>query len=280
MISTKEQIKNLSYTDFIAFIRETNRCPGGKDTIRKVVQNSFLSRKSKVLEIGSNTGFTSIEISHLIKCEVEGIDISQNCVKEASRKLETDVNETKKKVHFQIGSAYNIPFSENTFDLVIAGGATSFMEEKQKAVQEYLRVTKPWGFISVTQLFYKECPPTAVVENVSKAIGVKIKPWNENDWLSVFNKQNQNLELYFYEKNELFSRSQNCIDEYISYFMNKPHIKDLPLDVQKTIEKKWKDYINIFNENQKYLGYFIAIFRKTLYEEEPELFIRKNNEPG
>lgn len=140
-----QRINNLSYTDFIALIRETNRCPGGKDTVRRVVQNSFVNRGSRVLEVGSNTGFTSLEVAHLVKCRVDGIDISENCVLEAKNKLCEDTEEIKKLVNFQVGSAYEIPFDNDTFDLLIGGGATSFMDKKKKAVSEYVRVVKPWG---------------------------------------------------------------------------------------------------------------------------------------
>lgn len=273
----KSDIENLNYTDFIALIKETNRCPGGKDSVRRILLNSFITKDSKVLEVGSNTGFTSLEVAHTAKCNVEGIDISEACVKEANERLSLDTDEIKKLVNFQIGSAYEIPFESEAFDLVITGGATSFMDEKQTAINEYKRVVKPWGFISATQLFYAKTPPQSVLDNVSKAIGVKINPWTADDWLKVFNNTDTGLELYYFEKNELQDRSEEVIKEYISYFMSKPHLSKYDAEVKEAIEKKWKYYIDVFNENHKYLGYFIALFRKPVYAEEPELFIRKND---
>lgn len=270
---TSKKINQMPYTDFIALIKETNRCPGGKDTIRRIIQNTFVDRKSKVLEIGSNTGFTSLEIAHTVKCQVEGIDISKSCVNESLKKIDQDTSEIKKLVNFKVASAYEIPFSENSFDLVVTGGATSFMDNKSKAVKEYIRVVKPWGFISATQLFYIKKPPQKVINDVSHALGVQINPWSEKDWLKVFD--DSELELYHYEKHELFSRSEDIINEYINYFLKKPHLSKLDENLKQTIKKKWKKYIDIFNENHRYLGYFIAIFRKNLIPEEPELFIRK-----
>lgn len=270
---TKKTINKMTYTDFIALIKETNRCPGGKDSIRRIIQNTFINDKSKVLEIGSNTGFTSLEIAHAIKCHVEGIDVSKSCVDESINKLNEDTVEIRNLVNFRVASAYEIPFLNNNFDLVVTGGATSFMDNKSKAVEEYIRVVKPWGFISATQLFYINKPPQKVIDDVSQALGVQIKPWGEKDWLKVFN--NSKLELYHYEKHELFNRSEKIINEYIDYFLNKPHLNKLDKEIKQIIRKKWKNYIDIFNENHKYLGYFIAIFRKNLYPEEPELFIHK-----
>lgn len=273
MLNTKI-IEKMSYTDFIALIKETNRCPGGKDSVRTIIQNTLINEGSRVLEIGSNTGFTSLEIAHTIRCKIRGIDVSRNCVQESKNRLELDIPEIKKLVKFKVGSAYNIPYKSNSFDLVITGGATSFMDNKQKAINEYIRVTKPWRYISATQLFYVKKPPQKIVDDVSEAIGSKINVWGESDWLNVFRK-NPELELYFYKTHKLFDQPKGRIDRYIQYFLNKPHMKPLESDVKKSIENKWRRYINIFNENHKYLGYFIAIFRKNVYEEEPELFIQR-----
>jgi len=272
---TPKLIEQMNYTDFISFIKETNRCPGGKGTIRKIIQNSFINRDSKILEIGSNTGFTSLEIAHSVKCNVTGIDVSKSCVSEANSLLSEDSPEIKRIASFKEGSAYDIPYANDTFDLVITGGATSFMEEKSRAVSEYKRVLKTWGFLSVTQLFYITKPPQEVVNKVSKSIGVKIEPWTEKDWLDVFTSSGSDLELYYYEKNELTNRSENVIKDYINYFMKKPHLNEYSEDIKLSVKSKWREYIDIFNENHKYLGYFIALFRKRAYPEEPELFIKK-----
>lgn len=275
---TADEVLNLSYTDFISLIKETNRCPGGKDTIRKIVQNSFIDSSSRVLDVGSNTGFTSLEIAHISKCRISGIDVSSECVTTANQLLDKDIEEVKNRVSFQIGSAYDIPFDDCTFDLVVTGGATSFMDKKQKAISEYSRVLKPWGLLSATQLFYTKEPPKHVTDAVSNAIGVQINPWSEADWKNVFleSQENSKLELYYYERNELQSRSTKIIDEYINYFLNKPHLQEYNNEIKDVIRKKWRNYIEVFNENHKYLGYFISLFRKTFYPEETELFIKKN----
>jgi len=268
-------IEGMCYTDFIAFIKETNRCPGGKKSIRKIIQNSFINEKSKILEIGSNTGFTSLEVAHLVKAKIFGIDISPSCVKESKQRLEADTKDVKSRVKFRVGSAYNIPFKDEEFDLVITGGATSFMEDKETAISEYIRVTKPWGFIATVQLYYRKHPPKKLLNKLSKVIGVDIKPYTESDWLSVFQNSNKNLELYFYEPNELCEKPGSEVDDYIEYFLAKKHIAMLPVEEREAVRTKWRNYLTIFNENHRYLGYSVAIFRKTLYPEEPELFTYK-----
>lgn len=269
---TKEYIKSLSYTDFISFIKEVNRCPGGKKSIREIAQNTFVGENSRILDVGSNTGFTSLEFAHITKSKVFGIDISKNCVDEASNILNKDTQDIKNRVVFKVGSAYNIPFEDEYFDLVMCGGATSFMGNKTKAVNEYYRVLKPWGFLATVQLFYIAKPPKKVLVEVSEIIDAKIKYLDKNDWLNIFNTRNK-YELYYFKEYRLEDRCRKDVEQYVSMFLQKPHIASLSQEVKKEIYNKWLNYITVFTKNNKYLSYFIALFRKNFYPEEKEFFI-------
>lgn len=271
---TKEYIKSLSYTDFISFIKESNRCPGGKSSIRKIVQNTFVDQNSKILDVGSNTGFNSFEFAHITKSMVYGIDISVSCVNEANSTLNKDIEDVKERILFKEGSAYNIPFDDEYFDLVMCSGATSFMNDKDKAVSEYFRVLKPWGFLAATQLFYSKEPPKEVLDAVSTIIGVQIKYLNKDDWLNILNTNNKH-ELYYFKEYKFESKSKKDIEEYVKMFLQKPHIAKLDEEIKKEIYDKWFSYMTTFTENNEYLSYFIALFRKNYYPEEKEFFTRK-----
>lgn len=127
----------------------------------------------------------------------------------------------------------------------------------------------------MTQLFYAKRPPTKVVNAVSEVIGVKINPWGREQWLSIFTQQINKLEKYYFYEGRLMHRESKSIDDYVNRFISKPHIQELKAGVQEVIRNKWKGYLEVFNENHKYLGYFTLLLRKTQYDEEPELFIRK-----
>ena len=268
----KGDIENMSYTDFVAFIQETNRCPGGKDTIRKIRNTINIDKNSLILDVGSNTGFNSLEFAHISKARVFGIDISRKCVLEARRKLNDDIEDVKKRVSFKVGSAYDIPFTDDKFDLIMTGGATAFMSDKKMAINEYVRVTKPWGYISITPLFYHSVPPINLIKKINSILSVEIQIMEIKDWVDLFLKNNSNLELYYIEEKKIKNRTSRDMTEYIDYFLNKPHIKKLDQDIKEAIMLKWKNYLEVFNENHKYLSYGIVLFRKTKYMEEPEFF--------
>jgi ubiquinone/menaquinone biosynthesis C-methylase UbiE len=268
---TVEKVLNMSYVDFISFLQETNRCPGGKRTIHDIINISKIDRHSRVLEVGSNTGFTSLEIARKVKCKISGIDVCDEAIKESKRVRSLDTKEIQDLVDFSYGSSYEIPFEDNSFDLLVCGGATSFMDQKETAIKEYFRVLKPWGFLSIANLCYTENPPESVTNNVSKIIGVKINPWGSKEWMDVFSS-NSDFEIYHKEVRKLGSQPDDKIKEYVEYFLNKEHIKQLPSDIQDAIRERWTSILKVFNENHKYLGFLMVFFRKRYLPEEPELF--------
>lgn len=270
---TSTDIEKMEYTDFIALLKETNRCPGGKKTIRRIRELLHVDAQTKILDVGCNTGFTSLELARITPARVWGIDVSESCVIEAKELLAQDVEDMQSRVTFQVGSAYAIPFPDNEFDLVMVGGATSFMDDKSAAINEYLRVLKPWGFLVSSPLTYHTEPPQKVIDDVSAEIGVRIEPLKSGDWAKKVRKTNEAFETYFEESCSLSPRTSEEIKSHVEYFLNKTHIKDLPEEVREAIRKRWLQTLGVFNENHKYLGYDMVLFRKRGIFEEPELFV-------
>ena len=266
-----DKYSKMPYVDFISLLRETNRCPGGKDTINWILQNSFANQNTRVLEIGSNTGFSSLEVARLIRANVLGIDVSEAAVAVAKQELARDVPAIQKLVNFSVASAYDIPCADRSVDLIISGGATSFMDDKSKAVSEMYRVLSDWGFCSVTNLFYHSEPPHELLDKVSGIIGVKINYMTADDWVQIYTN-NKLFEVYKLETVPLEPQTSERLADYVSYFMSKPHIKSLPSEDVIAIRQRWMDILQVFNENHKYLAFIRCLLRKRSIEEEPELF--------
>lgn len=268
---TKEYIESLNYTDFISFLKETNRCPGGKRSLREIVTQTGLHDSANVLDIGSNTGFNSLELAHITQANIFGIDVSESCVNESIERLQSDIPEVISRVNFRVGSAYQIPFEDDFFDLVLCNGATSFMENKATAVKEYYRVLKPWGFLAATQLFYDSKPPEELLKSVGNVLGVNISYRTRDDWKSILNANGEH-ELYYFSEHKFSHVSSSDVEHYVDTFLSKNHIISLDSDTKQAIRDKWFTIMSVFAENNDYLSFFIAIYRKNLEPEEPELF--------
>lgn len=276
------KFSNYNYVDLLSFVEETNRCPGGKRTINKILQLTLLNSRNgynlKILEIGSNTGFTSIEIAKLIPgSRVIGIDVNSNAVKAANEKLQLQTNELNDRVTFIVGDASDLPFEDNEFDLVICGGANTFINEKfrEKAVAEYRRVLKPYGFLSVTNLFYNQPVPKNILEDLKKVLGFEIKPWRRSYWLNLLN--NSGMEIYHYDEIEMEAKTEERVKENSYEIVSKSSkFIDLSLKNRKGLLNRWNEIMNIFNSNHKYLSFMLAILRNDVIDEQDELFTEKN----
>lgn len=270
---SSEEIEKLSYTDFISLIKEENRPSGGKKTIREIVMNSFITCNSNVLEIGCTNGFSSIEINKLTNCNVIGIDINKKSIQNAREKILLN-HLNKEKVSFEYGNAEDLSnFDDDSFDLIICGNAISFISDKGKALKEMIRVLKPNGFISIVPIWYKCIPREDVINKVNKELGFKIKCYYENDWLD-FSKYG--LELYLKKDFEFIYSTKEQIENYVNYMIDsKEHLKIYSEKDMNLMKKRWQRIIEVFNENLSFTNYSVILLRKSLIEEEPEIFYTK-----
>ena len=108
---------------------------------------AFLKMLPKVkglrgLDIGCGEGSNTREMQK-IGAKMTGIDISDNFISYARQHEE----ENPLGIEFNVASAVELPFENNSFDFTM--GTMSFMDipEYQKVIQEAYRVTKSGGFL-------------------------------------------------------------------------------------------------------------------------------------
>ena len=171
---TAAEIDRLSYPELVALLRETNRCPGGKRSINTIARIALLDAASRVLEVGCSTGFTSLELAKITRSRIMGVDVVPAAVAEAERARSRLPASIAERVEFHTADVLDLPGRAGPFDLVVAGGATGFMRRKHDAVAAYEQLLRPFGLVSVTNLFYRTSPPASLVERVGAVIGTPI----------------------------------------------------------------------------------------------------------
>lgn len=276
IMKVKIDILNLNYSQIVGIVQERNRPSGGIKSIHEVAMNAFINNKTQMLEIGSNTGFTSVNMSLLTGCKVIGIDMIKESIKEAERYAsEQGVSDRTK---FMQADALALPFMNETFDIVWCSNVTSFVSNKDKAIGEYLRVLKKGGILVVIPIYYLKKPPNSLLKKVSESIGTKIEAWDKQFWKDLFiniaNKSGYAIE-EIYESNHVYVNVDDNINNYVNNILSKKHLNYLQVDELKIIKKKYAEYIKLFNKNLKYAGYSIILYQKRNTKDEIELFISK-----
>ena len=263
-----QQIKDMDYVSFMGFLDETNRPPGGKDSMRFMAQNAFLNEKSRVLHSGCNTGYCSFELTHLTKCKVTAIDLNDFMIASARKRLAEEPLPYRKLITFEKGDARKLQFKDNSFDLVMSGGSTAFMDERDKVVQEYARVCKPYGFVGDVVLYYHKNPPLKVISQINKALHISIQKWSLEDWISLYKKAG--LETYYIHDAKMpFYPSTADVRAYCEKMVQRLSLDKVSHAVAV---KKLYFYMSMFNENHRYLSYAVLLFRKSPTEEQVTLF--------
>ena len=115
-------------------------CGGVKKARREVLEQLEIKAGDKILETGIGPGDNMIYLNGLMdKIQYYGLD-NQTCMVKA---CESNLRKWHFNAYLCRANAENLPFIDNSFDVVFHLGAINIFEDKQKAITEMIRVAKP-----------------------------------------------------------------------------------------------------------------------------------------
>lgn len=151
---------------------------GSLKATKDLVQLCHINEGTYVLDVGCGVGITACYLAKEYGCKVLAIDISERMIDRAKERAKR--KGVEHKIEFRLGDAQNLPFNDDLFDAVISESVTAFVGDKQKAVNEYVRVTKPDGHIGLNEITWLEAhPPEELVGGISR---IRIKPETVDYW--------------------------------------------------------------------------------------------------
>ncbi len=107
-----------------------------------------VDKGDEVLDVGCGAGVDTLFSAMMTgpTGKVVGVDLTPAMLKRAKKNLsKTDL----KNVVFKEGSAENLPFADEDFDVVTSNGALNLVPDKARAFGEIYRVLKPGGRLMV-----------------------------------------------------------------------------------------------------------------------------------
>jgi SAM-dependent methyltransferase len=108
---------------------------------RELVRSAFLPLGARILDIGCGEGAT---LRHLDEPEgATGIDLFGEKIAFAKKALP--------RCRFVVGSAYELPFPDGTFDHVLVRDLVHHLDEPERFVVECARVLGPGGYVDVLE---------------------------------------------------------------------------------------------------------------------------------
>ena len=121
---------------------------GNADLNFFVKETLDIKKDDRILEIGFGPGKLINEMATVTtEGLVEGIDFSQDMIKEASKANSQFIAEGKVKLHE--GDCRDLPFDDASFDKLCSINTLYFWKDSESYFSEMFRVVKPGGMIAV-----------------------------------------------------------------------------------------------------------------------------------
>jgi arsenite methyltransferase len=169
-----------TFFDFAAEVGLTKHI-GGVEATEELMELCHIGQGSCVLDVGCGAGVTPCFVAKQYECRVVGVDINPGMVQRSQERAEREG--VADRVEFRVADARDLPFEDALFDALITESVTSFPEDKQKAVNEYARVTKPGGYVGLNEsVWLKLPPPPEVVAWAEQDVGYNVKPLTSEAW--------------------------------------------------------------------------------------------------
>ena len=122
----------------------------GATVSRELAQSINLDGHS-ALDVGCGLGGPSRMLADEFNCNVTGIDLSKEYIRTANGLSE--LVSLENKTHFIVGDATNLPFENNSFEVVWTQHVQMNIPDKQRFYSEIYRVLKPGGHFLYYDIF-------------------------------------------------------------------------------------------------------------------------------
>lgn len=268
IISTKD-VAELPYVELLARLVESNRPPGGSDTVRRIIAATNLRPGVRVLHAGCNAGFLSRELVRRTGCHVVGVDLSARMVSAArSRAAAEGVGHLATYCQADMRA---FPFASGSFDVVLSAGALAFVDgSHEKALSEWARVVRPHGLIADSELFYAQAAPSDLRGLVSETIGVDVPEYGLEYWKRLFG--DERFEPYYDHVDPTsLSRGPAEVRRYVNRMIG--YLADqVADDARGPLTDRLIKTFTVLDENLSYLGYAIFVRVCRPIDAEPALY--------
>jgi len=163
---TIEEIENLGYYDFMAYLEVPFFNIGGAPSVDLLAERCGIGEDSHVLDVGCGTGSNAAYLVEHFGCQVTGVDISELMIDQANRRASG--HELGDRLEFHVGDAYDLGFPDEGFDAVLTIFVSQFLD-LERVFPGFMRVLKPGGYLGVNEMYRLGDVPSVDREKVDYA---------------------------------------------------------------------------------------------------------------
>mmetsp|Transcript_84990 Transcript_84990/g.245775 ORF Transcript_84990/g.245775 Transcript_84990/m.245775 type:complete len:345 (-) Transcript_84990:99-1133(-) len=155
------------------------------DLIDEVLKWAGATEAKSMVDVGCGIGGSSRHIARKFGCKAQGVTLSPY---QANRGNELAVEQgLADKTSFQVADALDMPFEDNSFDLVWSLESGEHMPDKQQFINELFRVATPGGRIIIVTWCHRDLEPdeTGLTRKEEKLLAKINRAYYLPRWCSV-----------------------------------------------------------------------------------------------
>ena len=249
----------LSYFELQAYIGTTKHM-GGFETTKELVELCHISGGTCVLDVGCGVGATACYLAKEYGCRVVGVDLRESMVALSDERAQRE--EVADLVEFRVADAQDLPFEDAQFDVILCESVATFIEDKQRVVEELARVVKSGGYVGFNEEIWLETPPAEIITHVRRTWEVKPSIPTADDWRQML--KDAGLRDVFVKTYKLDARRESTqIKRYRFQDMWRMFSRTLSLYVKSSDFRAYmKGQYRLPKGVFKYLGYGLFVGRR------------------
>ena len=149
--------KDATYLDVQAMVGISKHM-GGYTATDALHRLCHVGEAAEVLEVGCGIGVGPAYIAKRYGCRMVAVDISDEMLTRARQRAEREG--VVERVTFQKADVRALPFAADRFGAVLVESVLAFVEDKQEAIRELVRVTRPGGYVGLNETFWTQPVPS------------------------------------------------------------------------------------------------------------------------
>jgi arsenite methyltransferase len=249
---------SITYFELQAYIGTTKHM-GGFETTQGLIELCHIDGGSYVLDVGCGAGATASTLAKTYGCRVVGVDLRESMVALSTERAQKQG--VADLVAFRLADAQDLPFDDATFDAVLCESVATFIEDKQRVVDELARVVKPGGYVGLNEEIWLKEPTPEVIERVQAMWSVKSSVPTAEGWEALLKDAGlQDVTVRVYRVDA--RREATQVKRYTSADMIKMFWRTLVLYVKSAEFRAYMRKQRLPKGVFEYLGYAVLVGRK------------------
>jgi ubiquinone/menaquinone biosynthesis C-methylase UbiE len=160
-----EEVEKLGYYDFMGYLEVPFFNIGGVSSLDRLAELLIINKETRILEVGCGTGGNACYLANKYGCHITGIDIAEHMVKQAQ--IRAEKLGLTHRVTFKMGDAYDLDFSDNSFDIVFTIFVSQFLD-LSVAFKEFSRVLNQGGRLGINEIYKEDDIPLEARDRVEE----------------------------------------------------------------------------------------------------------------